>query len=170
MQQVARASRPSSLGDRVWMPEFDSYVAGGELPVGLSIVGVGAMSPSLEFCVEHVDVGDASAQGISCRGRRAPIGGIRFRRTPVTYQRCSALQGERKDDIRRSDLARVKVFDVNLYRDHFILQEQVEEQPLLDDANDDLIRPRQRRTVTLLRELDSVTRGGSLGRAEHEAL
>ena len=72
--------------------------------------------------------------------------------------------------MRRSDLARVKVFDVNLSRDHFVLQEPVEEQPLLDDANDDLIRPRQRRTVTLLRELDSVTRGGSLGRAEHEAL
>ena len=62
-----------------------------------------------------------------------------FRRTPVTYQRCSAVQGERKGDMRRSDLARVKVFDVNLSRDHFVLQEPVEEQPLLDDANDDLI-------------------------------
>ncbi len=43
------------------MPEFDTGVAGGELPVDLALVGVGGVGPGFEFCVEDVDVGDASA-------------------------------------------------------------------------------------------------------------
>ena len=41
---------------------------------------------------------------------------------------------------------------------------------LLDDAYDDLVRPRQRRMVGLLRDLDSEVRGGPLDRAVREAL
>ena len=46
------------------MPEFDAGVAGGELPVDLALVGVGGVGPGFEFCVEDVDVGDASAQAL----------------------------------------------------------------------------------------------------------
>ena len=49
------------------MPEFDSCVAGGELPVGLPIVGAGAVSPSLEFCAEHVVIGLCHHQSLGER-------------------------------------------------------------------------------------------------------
>jgi len=44
------------------MLEFDAGVAGGELPVDLALVSVGGVGPGFEFCVEDVDVGDASAE------------------------------------------------------------------------------------------------------------
>jgi len=46
------------------MPELGAGVAGGELPVDLALVGVGGVGPGFEFCVEDVDVGDATPAAV----------------------------------------------------------------------------------------------------------
>jgi hypothetical protein len=48
--------------------EFDAGVAGGEVPVDLSLVGVGGGLPGGEFGVEDVQVSDAAVEALSGQG------------------------------------------------------------------------------------------------------
>jgi hypothetical protein len=48
--------------------ESGSGVAGGEVPVDLALVGVGAGLPGIEFGVEDVEVGDAAVETLAGQG------------------------------------------------------------------------------------------------------
>ena len=47
------------------MAEFDPGVFGGELPVDLTLVGVGGVLPGGELGVEDVEVADTSVQALA---------------------------------------------------------------------------------------------------------
>jgi hypothetical protein len=53
---------PLNLG--VEVSEFGAGVAGGEVPVDLSLVGVDGVLPGGEFGVENVQVGDAAVEAL----------------------------------------------------------------------------------------------------------
>jgi hypothetical protein len=59
--------------------ELDAGVGGGELPVDLSLVGVGGVLPSGEFGVEGVDVGDAPVEALAGEGGEFEPPRVRWR-------------------------------------------------------------------------------------------
>jgi len=56
--------------------EFGSGVGCGELPVDLSLVGVGGVLPGGEFVVEGVQVGDAPAQALPGQAGQFDLGDV----------------------------------------------------------------------------------------------
>ena len=58
------------------MAEFDAGVGSGELPVDLSVVGVGGVLPGGEFGVEGVDVGDAPVEALAGEGGEFDLGDV----------------------------------------------------------------------------------------------
>ena len=46
------------------MLEFDACVGGGEVPVGLGVVGIAVMLPSGDFFDEGLLVGDAAVEAL----------------------------------------------------------------------------------------------------------
>ncbi|MFJ8273415.1 hypothetical protein ACIQ8G_24535 [Streptomyces sp. NPDC094154] len=46
------------------MAEFDACVVGGEVPVHLTLVGVGGVLPGREFGVEDVEVADPAVEAL----------------------------------------------------------------------------------------------------------
>src|SRR3954447_2204463 len=70
------ASSPSPLKFGIEVSEFDAGVAGGEVPVDLSLVGVGGGLPGGEFGVEDVPVGDAAVEALSGQGGQFDLGDV----------------------------------------------------------------------------------------------
>ena len=55
------------------MAESGAGVAGGEVPVDLSLVGVGGVLPGGQLGVEVVDVVDAAVQALAGQGRELDL-------------------------------------------------------------------------------------------------
>jgi hypothetical protein len=58
------------------MTQFDAGVGRGELPVDLTVVGVGGLLPGGEFGVEHVEVLDASVQALAGQSGQFDLGDV----------------------------------------------------------------------------------------------
>ena len=58
------------------MAEFDPCIGGGELPVDLTLVGVGAVLPGAEFAVQDAQVGDATVQALAGQGGQLDLGDV----------------------------------------------------------------------------------------------
>ena len=58
------------------MAELDAGVAGGELPVNLSLVGIDRVLPGGEFAVEDVEVGDPPVQALPGQGGEFDLGDV----------------------------------------------------------------------------------------------
>ena len=58
------------------MSEFDAGVGCGELPVDLSLVGVGGLLPGGQLGVEHVEVVDASGEALPGQRGQFDLGDV----------------------------------------------------------------------------------------------
>lgn len=58
------------------MAQFDSCVVGGEVPVDLTLVGVGLLLPGGELGVEHAEVLDAAVQALAGERGELDLGDV----------------------------------------------------------------------------------------------
>src|SRR5690242_2882301 len=61
---LVRSSRLSQLIPGVEVAQFDACIVGGELPVDLTLVGVGGVLPGGEFGIEGVEVADPAVEAL----------------------------------------------------------------------------------------------------------